>query len=71
MTTKYLYMDLKVDSQMVVVFDLDDTLYNEMDYLRSVYMSIAKNLDLDNWQSLFSKMFSLFRSKKDVFEFVS
>lgn len=64
-------MDLKVDSNTVIVFDLDDTLYNEMDYLRSAYMSIAKNLDSDNWPFLFSKMFSLFRSKEDVFEFVS
>lgn len=64
-------MDLKVDSRTVIVFDLDDTLYNEMDYLRSAYISIAKNLDQGNWQSLFSKMFSLFRSKEDVFEFVS
>lgn len=64
-------MDIKVNEQTVIVFDLDDTLYNEMDYLRSAYISIAKNLDPENWRFLFSKMFSLFRSKEDVFEFVS
>jgi len=64
-------MDIKVNEQTVIVFDLDDTLYNEMDYLRSAYISIAKNLDQENWRFLFSKMFSLFRSKEDVFEFVS
>ena len=64
-------MDLKVDNRTVIVFDLDDTLYNEMDYLRSAYKSIAKELDSNNWQTLFAKMFSLFRCKEDVFEFVS
>ncbi len=64
-------MDLKVDHKTVIVFDLDDTLYNEMDYLRSAYKSIAKKLDAEKWEALFAKMFSLFRSKEDVFEFVS
>lgn len=64
-------MDIKVDQKTVVVFDLDDTLYNEMDYLRSAYISIAKNLAPEHWRPLFAKMFSLFRSKEDVFEFVS
>lgn len=64
-------MDIKVESRSVVVFDLDDTLYNEMEYLRSAYMHIAKKLDPKNWQALFARMYSLFRSKKDVFEFIS
>lgn len=64
-------MDIKVDQRTVIVFDLDDTLYNEMDYLRSAYASIAQKLDPDEWHQLFSRMFSLFRSKEDVFEFVS
>jgi putative hydrolase of the HAD superfamily len=64
-------MDIKVDQKAVVVFDLDDTLYNEMDYLRSAYIAIAENLDPEHWRSLFAKMFSLFRSKEDVFRFVS
>ncbi|MGI9550970.1 MAG: HAD family hydrolase [Aurantibacter sp.] len=64
-------MDIKVDQRTVIVFDLDDTLYNEMDYLRSAYTFIAKKLDPNGWQQLFSQMFSLFRSKEDVFEFVS
>ena len=64
-------MDIQVDAKKVIVFDLDDTLYNEMEYLRSAYMEIAKKVDSTNWHQLFAKMFSLFRSKKDVFEFVS
>ncbi len=64
-------MDIKVDARTVIVFDLDDTLYNEMEYLRSAYSEIAKSVDLDNWRPLFARMYSLFRSKADVFEFVS
>ncbi|WP_417860962.1 HAD family hydrolase [Winogradskyella sediminis] len=61
-------MDIKVDTHTVVVFDLDDTLYNELDFLKSAYRSIAKFLDLDNWKPLYSKMFSLYRCKINVFK---
>ncbi len=71
MTMKFWSMDIKVDQNTVVVFDLDDTLYNELDYLRSAYKSIAQHLDQDNWKLLYSKMFSLYRSKINVFEFLS
>lgn len=64
-------MDIKVDNETVVVFDLDDTLYNELDYLRSAYRQIAKHLDLDEWMHLYSKMFSLYRSEINVFEQVA
>ncbi|SDE76190.1 putative hydrolase of the HAD superfamily [Pricia antarctica] len=64
-------MDIKVDAKTVIVFDLDDTLYNEMEYLRSAYSEIAQSVDSAQWRPLFARMYSLFRSKKDVFEFVS
>lgn len=63
-------MDIKVDQDTVIVFDLDDTLYNEMAYLRSAYEEIAKELSAKNWQGLFARMYSLFRSKQDVFAFL-
>lgn len=64
-------MDIKVNDKTVIVFDLDDTLYNEMEYLRSAYAEIAKMLQPNDWQPLFARMYSLFRSKEDVFEFVA
>ncbi len=64
-------MDIKVDAKTVIVFDLDDTLYNEMEYLRSAYSEIAQSIDPAQWRPLFARMHSLFRSKADVFEFVS
>ncbi len=64
-------MDIKVNERTVIVFDLDDTLFNEIDYLRSAYIYIAKKIDLENWELLFTKMFSLYRHKEDVFEIIS
>lgn len=64
-------MDIKVDCNTVIVFDLDDTLYNELDYLKSAYKTIAVFLDPNDWKQLYSKMFSLYRSKINVFEFVA
>lgn len=60
-------MDIKVEKNTVVVFDLDDTLYNEMSYLQSAYREIAKSLDPGNWKELYVFMLSLFRCKLDVF----
>ena len=33
--------------QIVVIFDLDDTLYAEMDYLRSAFREIASEISLN------------------------
>ncbi len=64
-------MDIKVDKNTVVVFDLDDTLYNEIDYLKSAYIFIAKKVDPSNWKQLYSFMFSLYRNKENVFDIIS
>ncbi len=64
-------MDIKVDERTVIVFDLDDTLFNEIDFLRSAYIHISKKIDLENWQVLFAEMFSLYRHKEDVFKIIS
>ncbi len=60
-------MDIKVDSKTVIVFDLDDTLYNELEFLKSAYIHIAKQLEAKNWKLLYVRMFSLYRNKEDVF----
>lgn len=64
-------MDIQVDRGTVIVFDLDDTLYNELDYLKSAYRSIALALEPNNWKSLYSRMFALYRSNKNVFEILA
>lgn len=47
----------------VVVFDLDDTLYKEIDYLISAYHAIAKAIYLD----VIDEMFDWYRNEKNVF----
>ncbi|CAM4228540.1 HAD family hydrolase [Zobellia roscoffensis] len=64
-------MDIKIDEKSVIVFDLDDTLYNEIDYLRSAYSAIAKELNPEQWENLFAQMFSMYRNKENVFEYLT
>lgn len=64
-------MDIKVEKDTVVVFDLDDTIYNELDYLKSAYQYIARQFEPEQWQGLYACMLSLFRSKEDVFGYIA
>ena len=64
-------MDIKVDKHTVIVFDLDDTLYNEIDYLKSAYKRIATQIDVKKSKSLYSAMFAMYRGGEDVFQFLS
>ncbi len=64
-------MDIKINENTVIVFDLDDTLYNEIDYLKSAYRFIAKDIDPSGWKRLYSRMFSLYRSDLNVFNYLS
>ena len=61
-------MDIRVNKKTIVVFDLDDTLYNELDYLKSAYKSIAQHLEPIKWKTLYTSMFSLYRCNMNVFE---
>jgi len=63
-------MTIKINPQTVVVFDLDDTLYNEIDYLISAYKSIAKHLDSKNEKALYGTMFSMYRNNGNVFKYL-
>lgn len=64
-------MIIKVNTQSVICFDLDDTLYNELAYLKSAYQEIAKHISGKEWEFLYAKIFSLYRKKENVFEFLT
>ncbi|HDZ13627.1 hypothetical protein LCGC14_1047360 [marine sediment metagenome] len=64
-------MDIKINKDSVIVFDLDDTLYNESEYLRSAYIEIAKKLAPKNWKPLFAKLYSFYRCGLDAFEHIT
>lgn len=71
MTMKSWCMDMKVDAKTVICFDLDDTLYNEIDFLKSAYKEIAKHIVDEKWEFLYAKMLSLYRKSENVFEFLT
>lgn len=52
----------------VVVFDLDDTLYKEIDYLRSAYWEIALWIEsFFGKKDIFLFMLECYNQGKDVF----
>lgn len=52
-----------------VVFDLDDTLYKEIDYLKSAYLEISSFLEqTTSLKSVYRLMCESYQSQKDVFQ---
>ncbi len=64
-------MDIKVNQNTIIVFDLDDTLYNEIEFLKSAYWEIAQQMERKNWRSLYAYMISMYKNNKDAFEYLS
>lgn len=54
-----------------IIFDLDDTLLYEIDYLKSAYQEISKFLDGNNHDVLFHTMFEKYKNKENVFEYLT
>jgi putative hydrolase of the HAD superfamily len=60
-------MNLKVNENSVVVFDLDDTLYKEIEFVFSAYQHIAKSLFPEKVDRIHKEMCQHFVDKKDTF----
>lgn len=52
----------------VICFDLDDTLYKEIDYLKSAYMLIAKATFGEAWEEPYHQMLQWYKAGEDVFQ---
>jgi len=59
-------MELHIDKNTVVVFDLDDTLYQEIDYLKSAYRNIANSYA--NSDIVYEDMMVWYFQGDDVFQ---
>lgn len=59
------------DQRSAFIFDLDDTLYKEIDFLKSAYWEIAKTLSKTNSELLYMEMFALYKKKINVFKWLS
>ncbi|TGV01585.1 HAD family hydrolase [Flavivirga rizhaonensis] len=56
-----------------VIFDLDDTLYNEIDFLKSAYKDISKEIANDvntDAESIYNDMLAYYYKNENVFEVV-
>lgn len=54
-----------------IVFDLDDTLFYEQDFLTSAYREIADFVSENNAESVHQKMLELYHQKQDAFAYVA
>lgn len=54
----------------VIVFDLDDTLYNEIDFLKSAFKEISLLVASDTYLKTYQKMLDLYYSGNDVFDYI-
>jgi putative hydrolase of the HAD superfamily len=63
-------MTIKADSRSYFVFDLDDTLYSEIDFLKSAYRFIAFSLDPSESDILYQKMLKIYLSGSNAFKYV-
>lgn len=63
-------MQIKINANTFFVFDLDDTLYHEIDFLKSGYRYIASLLSPENPEGLYAQMLDLYRQKQNVFDWL-
>ncbi|MGZ5247580.1 MAG: hypothetical protein ACXWV5_11125, partial [Flavitalea sp.] len=63
-------MTIKIDKDSFFIFDLDDTLFREVDFLKSAYRQIAKMISEEDAHSIYEEMFGLYHKKENVFEWV-
>ena len=63
-------MIIKADFRTCFVFDLDDTLYYEVDFLKSAYRYIASNVDTESFMQLSEEMYGIYRSGGNAFEYI-
>ncbi len=61
-------MQLAVSDKSVIAFDLDDTLYKEIDFVRSAYKYICNSvIASDDFSLAMEQMWSDFHGREDVF----
>lgn len=53
-----------------IVFDLDDTIYKEIDFLKSAYRQIAAHLASQIGKNIYREMLQLYKEKQNVFEII-
>jgi putative hydrolase of the HAD superfamily len=63
-------MSLIIDRQTCIVFDLDDTLYKEVEFVKSAYRHISKLILPYTGCSVYEEMFQLYRTGKNALDII-
>lgn len=63
-------MDITVNQRTFFVFDLDDTLYQEIDFLKSAYRFISKQIEGLLNISVYDEMLKRYQQKENVFSWL-
>lgn len=65
-------MTIKLDNNCFFIFDLDDTLYNELDYVKSGYKAISNYLEPLVKEDLYYRLFEKYshNQKEDIFQWI-
>ncbi len=63
-------MILELNTQNFFVFDLDDTLYKEVDFLKSAYRHIAAKLEKQIGKNISTEMIDLWYAGESVFDVI-
>ncbi len=63
-------MTIRLNERSFFVFDLDDTLFAEIDFLRSAYRQIARELSLHTGEDLYEEMITRYQRKENVFGWI-
>ena len=67
---KFWFMDIKINDNPFLVFDLDDTLYSEFSYLKSAFKYIADLLEPKIQFNIFSQMVEKYKTGENVFTWI-
>lgn len=70
MMTKFSFMQIKIDPKTFFVFDLDDTLFQEFDYLKSAYVHISSKLAESGCPDIYEEMLAKYERRENVFEWL-
>ena len=63
-------MIIKADHNSYFVFDLDDTLYSEIDYLHSAYRAISEEISTDQSDILYQQMMNIHMASGNTFKYL-
>lgn len=63
-------MQLKIDSKTFLIFDLDDTLFQEIDFLKSAYVHISSKISMSEQRGIYNRMLEKYQRKENVFEWL-